>query len=231
MLEVGKNVPWINYYIVEQSGIPPIDILGIISIPNIYLKIVSICFSSLIAFSLSVYFDIKKNLKDINIYEKQNVNVSSIIYTKEEFIKKTNGRTNLKVLIFLALLGFALIPYSAEGFFNILPAGLLLIVPCVLIFLIFFMVAFFQKYEEDSKPFIFESTKKCEDCGTENTNSAMFCRNCKKKIGTKQALFGETIKCMACDSINPRNSKFCMKCGEEFIVKEKLEKKIKNKPS
>jgi len=220
MLQIGSNVPWFNYYIVQQSGIPPINILNIIFIPNVYIKVVSISLSSLVAFSLTVYLDLKKNLKDLMTYEKQNVNISSIIYTKEEFIKKQNGRTNIKVLVFLALLGFALIPYSDDGFFNILPIGLLLILPCVLVFLIFFMIGYIQKYEGVSKPFIFESTKKCQDCGTENTNSALFCRQCKIKIGTNQTLFGETITCQPCDSINPIGSKFCMKCGSEFIEKQ-----------
>jgi len=217
MLQVGSNIPWINYYIVQQSGIPPLNIFGF-EISQVYLKVVSICLSSLVAFSLSVYLDIRKNLKDLDIYEKQNANVTSIIYTKEEFIKKTNGRTNIKVLVFLGLLGFALIPYSDEGFFNIVPIGLLLILPCVLIFAVFFLIGFVQK-DEGVKPFLLESTKACPNCGTQNINAAKFCRDCKAEIGTDQVLFGETIACQSCESINPSGSKFCMNCGATFTKK------------
>ncbi len=216
MLEVGANIPWFRYYIVEQSGTEPIEILGL-SLPYSYIKVASAALSSLVAFSLSVYFDIRKNIKDIQVYEKRNANISSIIYMKEEFINKTNGRINIKILVFLVLLGFALIPYSDEGFMNIVPLGLLLIVPCALVFCIFFLIGFIGQYNQVSKPFLLEPIKKCGQCGTDNINSAIFCRNCKAEIAKDQMLYGKTITCKYCDSINPIGSKFCSDCGKDLF--------------
>ena len=216
MLQMGLNIPWFRYYIVEQSGQDPLVLFNLIVIPYSYLKVASAALSSLVAFSLTCYLDIRRNIKDIEVYRKRNANVSTIIYTKEEFIKNTNGRINIKVLIFLVLLGFALIPYSEDGFANIVLIGLLLIVPCVVVFLIFFMVGFIGKYDEISKPFLLETVKVCHKCQTENINTAVFCRNCKEKIQTDQVLFGKTVECKFCTSINPSGSKFCMNCGEIF---------------
>jgi len=220
MLQIGANVPWIRYYIVEQSGIPPF-VIGPFSIPNVYLKIFSIGLSSLVAFTLSVYFDIRKNLKDIDIYEKQNANFTTILYTKEEFIKKTTGRINIKVLVFLVLLGFALIPYSADGFANILPIGLLLICPCVIVFLVFFLVGFIGSTNDVSRPFLLETVKTCGNCNTQNINSAIFCSNCMTRIVSDQILIDETAECQSCSAIIAKGSKFCMSCGETVKILEK----------
>ncbi|MHA1757664.1 MAG: zinc ribbon domain-containing protein [Promethearchaeota archaeon] len=214
MLEIAKNIPWVDYYIVSQSGTEPIT-FGPIVIPWLYLKIISLVFSSLVAFSLSVHFDVKRSIKETTTYVKRNANVSTIIYAKEEFIKKTDNRINFKVLVFLVLFGVALIPYSAEGFTNILPAGLLFIVPCVLVFLIFFMIGYFMKLDI-TEPFLLESIKKCPQCGYINLESANYCVNCKTEIISKQVLFPETVECANCGSINSSESKFCKDCGTEI---------------
>jgi hypothetical protein len=226
MLQVGVNIPWVRYYVVEQSGTPGMELFGLV-IPNLYIKIVSITFSSLIAFSLSVDFELRKNIKSIDTLQKRNASISAIIYAKEDYISKINGRINLKVVIFLVLLGFALIPYSSEGFGNLLPTGLLIVAPCFLVFIIFFFISFFVK-REGSKPFLLEPSKYCQECGTQNTINAIYCRSCRAKIVSEQVLYGKTVNCKLCGGINPVDSNYCMNCAEP--LEEKGKGLIKNLP-
>jgi len=226
MLNMGANIPWINYYIVTQSGQAPLNIMNIIFLPTLYIKVISLVFSSLLAFSLSVYLDIRKSILDTEVYEKRHASLSTIIYAREEFIKKTDTRINIKVLIFLVLFGIAIIPYSDEGFATILPAGMLFVLPCALAFMIFLFIGFFQKSEGMSQPFLLESIKKCQKCGYVNADSAVFCVNCKNEITSKQALFPKTVECTNCKSINPAESKYCKDCGVDIEKKSDKEKKV-----
>jgi len=219
MLEVGANISWVRYYIVDQSGTPPVNIFGF-EIPSLYIKIISISFTSLIVFLLSVYMGIRKNLKNVYVFKKGNVSISNIMYTKETFIKKTIRRTNIKVVIFLILLGIALIPYTASGFMNILPSAAIILLPGFLTFGIFVILGMVRR-EKESQPFLLEMVKKCPNCGTINLISALYCRNCKKDIATQRILFGKVGQCELCGTLNPANSKFCMSCGSEFKVQEK----------
>ncbi|MHA1252012.1 MAG: double zinc ribbon domain-containing protein, partial [Candidatus Helarchaeota archaeon] len=216
MLQIGANISWVRYYIVDQSGVPPIEIFGI-EIPSLYLKIISISFTSLILFLLSVYMGIRKNIKNIKVFKKGNASISNILYTKETFIKKTTRRTNLKIIIFLILLGIALIPYSESGFMNILPNASIILLPGFLVFVIFLLINMIRR-EKSAQPFLLEMIKKCPDCGTINLISALFCRNCKRDITTQKILFGKVIQCKICETLNPINSKFCMNCGSEIKI-------------
>ena len=126
----------------------------------------------------------------------------------------------MKMIIFLILLGIAIVPYTADGFMNIVPSGIIIVGPCLIIFFLFFLVTFFWDPGK-SHPFLLESMKICPNCKAKNTGDAVYCHQCQTKIASDQILFGETISCKTCKSINPVGSKFCMNCGEVFTPKKK----------
>ncbi|MHC1590525.1 MAG: zinc ribbon domain-containing protein, partial [Candidatus Helarchaeales archaeon] len=213
MLYIASNIPWVDYYIITQSGEqPPILVIGSFVIHSIYSKIVSIVFSSLIIFSITVYTDIRKSIKNIAIYKEQNANLSVLLYTKEELLRKTYSRINVKVIFVLVLLGVALMPISSDIMTIIWPIAMI-VGPAFLIFLGFFLLVMFQPTEVEPSHAIFEPIKKCPSCGYNNVQSAQFCGNCKEFIGEEHAYIEDLISCPKCGTKNPKENKFCKSCG------------------
>ncbi|MHA1314948.1 MAG: hypothetical protein ACTSRB_13680, partial [Candidatus Helarchaeota archaeon] len=213
-LYIGGQISWIYYYIVQESGTSvPIVIPNIAVIPSIYIKIISLVFSSLIVFTFSVYWDIRKSIHNTSVYKKQNANISVILFTKEELLRRTYSRINMKIIFFLVLLGISLLPLSADGFLLVLPTALAFIGPAFLVFLGFFIVGFFQKSDLDTSGIILEPVKKCPSCNYVNVQSAQYCVNCRTNISPEQHFFDQTTKCPHCLSENPIESKYCKDCG------------------
>ncbi|MHC1590455.1 MAG: zinc ribbon domain-containing protein, partial [Candidatus Helarchaeales archaeon] len=216
MLQVGRDIPWFNYYIVTQSGQP--DTVIIISIPTLYIKIISLVFSSLAVFIYTVYWDIRRSIRNIRIYRKQNASISVIMYTKEDLLNKTYGRINWKVLIFLVLLGVSLLPISAEGFFAILPTVVIIIAPAFFIFVLFFFISYLMKSSISPLGILLEPLKKCPKCNFQNLQSARYCGKCKHEFPPDQTVIVETISCPNCNALNPSVYKYCKACGH--LLKE-----------
>lgn len=228
MLVVGSTIPWVNYYIVQQSGTPALPILGI-PIHYLYLKIIGLALSTIVAFTLSVYWDVKKSIQNTQVYKKQNMNLSTILFNKEELIQKTYGRINYKILIFLVLLGVAVLPISADGFLSILPTALIIIGPAFLIFLLFFLVGFLQKSKLEPFGIVLEPVKTCPSCNTGNVQSALYCGNCRADLASDQLVYTDTITCRNCATINPIEYNYCKACGVELKPKKKQAKGTEQK--
>lgn len=50
---------------------------------------------------------------------------------------------------------------------------------------------------------------KCNNCGTENPDEALFCKNCGARLDGNAT-------CPHCGKLLPADSKFCMYCGYRF---------------
>lgn len=221
-LIIGSNISWFNYYIVQQSGSPPFAIpFTPLVFPSLYLKIVSLVFSTLIAFTLSVYWDIRLSVRDTKVYQRQNANITVILYSKEELIRKTFSRINYKIIIFLVLIGIAMLPISADGFLAVLPTALIIIGPAFLAFLAFFVVGFFMKTKLDPFGLILEPVVQCPSCNFTNVQSSQFCGKCRSQLTVEQEVFTDTMSCVNCGAINPIDYNFCKACGKELSNRSK----------
>lgn len=60
---------------------------------------------------------------------------------------------------------------------------------------------------------------KCSNCGTENLEEAVFCKECGTKLHADNEaanVIEDEIKCCRCNTVNPKASTFCKNCGMKF---------------
>ena len=65
---------------------------------------------------------------------------------------------------------------------------------------------------------------KCQNCGAENLDDALFCAYCAKPIALMQLPKSQSQmklknKCPHCGADNPVGLKYCGKCGEKILPK------------
>ena len=64
-------------------------------------------------------------------------------------------------------------------------------------------------------------TKACRGCGTQNDDSARFCKLCSANISALPAppsLPSDLLNCLACATANAASAEFCRKCGEPLAL-------------
>lgn len=217
ILIFGSQIPWFDYYIVNQSEDPYI-IYGN-TVPNLYLKVTSTIISVLAFFLFTMYFDLKKINNDLTRAHKQKKSPSEIYFLKEEFVGKYSFRILYKIMGFILIIGASMIPYSTEGFLIILPLMLMLFVPFSVVLLIVILIQKSHVKKSIKYEFILENTKICASCNKIALYSASYCGECGKPFESSYQYHETMNKCQNCDSINPRNYKYCLYCGNIIKVK------------
>lgn len=59
-------------------------------------------------------------------------------------------------------------------------------------------------FEEEEEKVLFEGTKTCPVCETENIVNRKYCKKCQSNI--------QNIVCPVCDTKNPHSAKYCVNC-------------------
>ena len=59
---------------------------------------------------------------------------------------------------------------------------------------------------------------KCNNCGTDNLDNALFCKECGFKLGDNKELCDkeDTVVCVKCNTHNPKGAIFCKECGTKI---------------
>ena len=221
ILIFGSQIPWFEYYIVNQSEDPYI-IYGY-TVPSLYLNVTSTIISVLAFFLFTMYFDLKKINYDITKARKQKKSPSEIYFLKEEFVGKYSSRILYKIMGFVLVIGASMIPYTTEGFLIILPFMLMLFVPFSVVFLTVILIQRSHVKKTIKYEFILENTKICTSCKKIALFSASYCGECGKSFDFSYQYYESMRSCPNCSSINPRNYQFCRYCGND-ITKTKTTK-------
>ena len=216
ILIFGSQIPWFDYYIVNQSEEPYL-IYGY-TVPNLYLNVTSTIISVLAFFLFTMYFDLKKISLDLTKAHRQKKTPSEIYFLKEEFVGKYSSRILYKIVVFILIISASMIPYTAEGFFIILPLMLMLFVPFTVVLLTVFLIQKSHVKKTLKHEFILENTKICTNCKKIALFSASYCGECGKPFESSYQYHESMNKCQNCDSINPHNYKYCRYCGNIITV-------------
>jgi len=223
-LTIVSQIDWFNYYIVN-AGEGAYNIYGFI-VPQLHLKLVVTIFSGLAFFLITMVFDFRSIDKGLEEAYKQNKTLLEIFFVKDEFDSKYSSRIVYKSSGFIIAIGFAMIPYTIEGFTIIIPFGLAFLGPFILIFLI---VRYFHGKSLSKArdlELLLEETKRCGNCKKRALASAKFCGECGKPFKMQYEIH-ETMKfCPECNGINPHNYTFCRHCGFDFTSIVRSEKVI-----
>ncbi|MFX1339080.1 MAG: zinc ribbon domain-containing protein [Promethearchaeota archaeon] len=217
ILIFGSQIPWFDYYIVNQSEDPYL-IYGY-TIPSLYLKVTSTIISALAFFLFTMYYDLRKINFDLIKAHKQKKSPSEIYFLKEEFVGQYSSRILYKIMGFIVVIGASMIPYSTEGFLIILPIMLMLFVPFSVVLLIAILIQKNHVKKSLKYEFILENTKICTNCKKIALFSASYCGECGKPFESSYQFYDSMNKCQNCYSINPRNYRYCIYCGNNIKVK------------
>ncbi len=223
MFTRGVDSNWFNYHIINQGGQPPLEILGF-AVPTVYIKILSTYLTSFLVVYLTTIFEIRKYINDINkIYEKK-ANVYVTMFQKEEYIKRIDQRMYIKVIIFLFLIGLAVIPFSAAGIETLI-VGVYLVVPFAIIVGGYAIVRLLGEAlsKKDTETYIIDKTKTCNSCGKETLFEGMFCLHCGANFAHEGIYIENIVSCAHCGSIIPKDSLYCKECGKKNTENTKIE--------
>jgi len=216
MLSRGGNIGWFKYHILDQGGQPPLVFMGF-EIYAVYLKVAITYLSSLFVVYLTVVLEMRKNIIDIKKIHEKKANIYVTLYQKEEYINRINQRIYVKVIIFLFLIGIAVIPFTEAGF-ETLVIGIYLVVPFALIVGIYASIRLlgevFNKKVMVPK-FIVDKVKKCDSCNKEVLAESKFCLHCGTKLIHEEIYIEETMNCSKCNAVIPKNSSYCDDCGNK----------------
>jgi len=217
ILIFGSQIPWFDYYIVNQSEDP--YLIYDYTVPNLYVKVTSTIISVLAFFLFTMYYDLKKINGDLTKAHKQKKSPSEIYFLKEEFVGKYSSRILYKIMGFILIIGASMIPYTTEGFLIILPLMLILFVPFSVVILIVILIQKSHVKKSIKYEFILENTKICMGCNKIALFSATYCGKCGKQFESSYRYYESMNKCQNCNSINPRKYKYCIYCGKIIKVK------------
>jgi len=223
-LTIVSQIDWFYYYIVN-AGEGAYNIYGFI-VPQLHLKLIVTILSGLAFFLITMLFDFRSIEKGLEEAYKQNKTPLEIFFVKDEFDSKYSSRIAYKFTGFIIAIGFAMIPYTIEGFTIIIPFGIAFLGPFILIFLIvrYFHTKSLNKARE--LELLLEETKRCGNCKKRALASAKFCGECGNPFKMQYEIH-ETMKfCPECNGINPHNYTFCRHCGFDFTSIVRSEKVV-----
>ncbi len=227
-LIIVSQIDWFYYYIVN-SGEEPYNIFGFV-LPQLHLKLIITVISGLAFFLITMLFDFRSINKGLKQAYKQKKTPLEIFFIKDDFVTKYSSRIVYKSTGFVTAIGFAMVPYTIEGFTIIIPFMLALLGPFILILVI---VRHFHQNalrKTSEKELILEETKICSNCKKRAFLSAKFCGECGKPFKMQYEI-SETMKvCQQCGGINPATYSFCRHCGYDisFIEETGVTKQFKD---
>ncbi|MEX2682383.1 MAG: sialidase family protein [Candidatus Sigynarchaeota archaeon] len=132
----GPRVDWFNYYIVLESFT-----LGGISIPKLWLSLITPVITSVLLIVVSSYRDLKNSLKRFDAMQAAGESWRVIWQAKEETISKLNSNVTLKMFVFLVTIVFALVSTTQIGQYA--EEGMLFLVPFIIAWLAVSVIAMF----------------------------------------------------------------------------------------
>ncbi|MCP4760558.1 MAG: zinc ribbon domain-containing protein, partial [archaeon] len=223
----GTLVPWFNYYVLQETFTA-----GTIAVPRLYLSLLMPFFSSVVLIIYTSYKELKREMKKFELMKLTGENWKVIWQQKEEKVSKINSNVNMKMLIFIATIAFALISTTQIGRYA--EIGMILLIPFIFIWFTAIVInSFFssekKSIEEALNNWIIEKVKICPKCETENLFDNRFCIHCQNSFEGKMQIIEDTIKCHRCKNRSPRNSIYCRSCGIILIKKKKRFTKNKKK--
>jgi hypothetical protein len=207
-------VDWFNYYVVKQSFT-----VGPISIPRLYLSLVTPVVTSVALILYTSYHDLKNVLKRLELARVSGESWKVIWQQKEETVSKLASNVSLKIFIFLVTVSFAVISTTQIGRYA--EQGMLVLLPFVIGWLGVFLIGTIaatgkSTVKEALNSWIIEKTKPCPQCKATNLFESQHCTSCGATFAGTTTIIEKTIECKQCKERSPEGSKHCRGCGLKF---------------
>ncbi len=204
-------VEWFNYYVVKQSFT-----IGPISIPRLYLSLVTPVVTSVALILYTSYHDLKNVLKRLELARVSGESWKVIWQQKEETVSKLASNVALKKFIFLVTVSFAVISTTQIGRYA--EQGMLVLLPFVIGWLGVFLIGTItatgkSTVKEALKWWIIEKTKPCPQCKATNLFESQHCTSCGATFAGTTTIIEKTIDCKQCKELSPEGSVHCRGCG------------------
>ncbi|MEX2682219.1 MAG: hypothetical protein Q6373_011500 [Candidatus Sigynarchaeota archaeon] len=207
-------VEWFNYYVVKQTFT-----IGPISIPRLYLSLVTPVITSVALILFTSYHDLKNVLKRLELARVSGESWKVIWQQKEETVSKLASNVALKIFIFLVTVSFAVISTTQIGRYA--EQGMLILLPFVIgwlgVFLLGTAIVSSKSTVKDAlRSWIIEKTKTCPQCKATNLFESQHCTACGATFAGTTSIIERTIECKQCKERSPEGSVYCRGCGLKF---------------
>ena len=215
---VGASIDWFNYYVNSQT-----TTLGNFEIPSLWISIGSTFASTLLIVVISTLNAVKRLIVKLEDYARNGISSRNLYAVREEQLKDLLRRFMLKILMFVVIVGMAIITTTNLNTYSSI--GLIVLLPFLGTLLLMIMIFGYSKKKTNLIKSIIINKVKCSSC--ENlVPEGMYCQHCGTVAIIEQVLDEDTIECIVCHTNNSKNSKYCRICGND---PNKSIKTIKNK--
>lgn len=208
-------VAWFNYYVIQQPYT-----IGPVSIPRLYISLVTPVVTSIALIMFTSYSDLKNQLIKIGKLQQSGSSWKVIWQQKEEAVSRLESNVAFKVFIFLVTIAFAVISTTQLGRYA--EQGMLILAPFVIVWLVVFLIGSARMpgkdiIKEALDKWIIERTKDCPSCGATNLFENVHCTKCSHVLAGESMVVAQTVECSACQERSPAGSLYCRGCGQELV--------------